>query len=78
MLWLVMVPLTLLLVPLRTAIWYVALMSVWANFATHLGGLIAALVNVRAQRVESNTQLTHIEQMEQRILTKLGVTDGGS
>lgn len=66
-LWFVMVPVTLLTPELRTAILYVALMSVWANFATHLGGWISALVNVRTARVESRTDemasLQHIEQV---------------
>lgn len=54
--WLVMVPITLLVEPLRNAILYVALMSVWANFATHLGGWISALVNVKAEAIHEHAE----------------------
>jgi hypothetical protein len=62
--WLVMVPVTLLVTPLRTAILYVALMSVWANFATHLGALIAALVNVKAEAIHEHAEAIrdHVSQ----------------
>lgn len=66
-LWLIMVPLTVALASLRTAIFWVAFMSVWANFATHLGGWIAALVNTRAEDIQATSKemvtLTHIEQL---------------
>ena len=54
--WLVMVPVTLLVAPLRNAILYVALMSVWANFATHLGALISALVNEKAEAIHEHAE----------------------
>ena len=73
--WFLMVPVTLFVPALRTAILYVALMSVWANFATHLGGWISSLVNARAERVEANTEqalhFTRIEQAEDRLGARL-------
>jgi hypothetical protein len=82
LLWFVMVPVTLIVAPLRTAILYLALMSVWANFATHLGGWISALVNVRAERIDDRSAehatLAHIEALELQItelLTVAGVTE---
>jgi hypothetical protein len=78
--WFVMVPITLVVPALRNAILYVALMSVWANFATHLGGWISALVNVRAERIDGartdSVRLEHIEQLEERILSALEAKRG--
>lgn len=52
LIWLVMMPITLLFIgPFSTVLW-VSFISAWALFATHLGAWIAALVNVRAERIE--------------------------
>ena len=61
--WLVMLPITLAFVgPFSTVLW-VSFISAWALFATHLGAWIAALVNVRAERIEQqklHEKLDHI------------------
>lgn len=54
--WLCMVPVTLMVGSLRTAILYVALMSVWANFATHYGAWISALVNRKASAIHEHVR----------------------
>ena len=73
--WLSMIPVTLLVPWFQKNILYVALLSVWALFATHLGAWIAALVNVKASRIddrtEQNNHLLHIEQVEERLLVEL-------
>lgn len=61
--WLVMMPITLAFIgPFSTVLW-VSFISAWALFATHLGAWIAALVNVRAERIEQqklHDKLDHI------------------
>ena len=61
--WLVMMPITLAFIgPFSTVLW-VSFISAWALFATHLGAWIAALVNVKAERIERgkvNAKLDHI------------------
>ena len=54
--WLAMIPVTLLVPWFQKNILYVALLSVWALFATHLGAWIAALVNVKAERIDDRTE----------------------
>lgn len=52
--WLVMMPVTLAFIgPFSTVLW-VSFVSAWALFATHLGAWIAALVNVKAERIEDH------------------------
>lgn len=74
-LWLIMLPVTLYAKTLQTAILYIALLSVWALFATHLGAWISALVNVKAERIddraEQNQHLARIEEAEDRIISAL-------
>lgn len=54
--WLVMLPITLLFIgPFSTVLW-VSFISAWALFATHLGAWIAALVNVKAARIDDRTE----------------------
>lgn len=60
-------PITLLFIgPFSTVLW-VSFISSWALFATHLGAWIAALVNVRAERIEDTSEdhativLDHLE-----------------
>ena len=70
--WLVMLPVTLVFIgPFSTVLW-VSFISAWALFATHLGAWIAALVNVKAERItnrtEANVHFARIEEAEQRIL----------
>lgn len=54
--------------------------SMFANVATCFGWWVTALVQLRAQRIEANSTqtatLAHIEQMEARILERLGGGDG--
>jgi hypothetical protein len=78
-LWLIALIPTFLISTLRTSILYVALISVWALFATHLGAWIAALVNVKAERIDDRSAehatLGHLEAMEARLMAELGVED---
>ncbi len=75
--WFVSMPIAVIIPALRTSILFVALVSLWANLATHLGAWIAALVKVRAQDIQGKTeemvQLEHIEALEERIMAALGV-----
>lgn len=71
--WLVMMCLTPVFAHnLYAAVVWVSFISAWALFATHLGAWIAALVNVRAERItnrtEANEHFARIEEAEQRIL----------
>lgn len=52
--WLGMLPITLAFPFFRTSILWIAFISAWALFATHLGAWIAALVNVRAEKLEGH------------------------
>ena len=65
LIWLVMMPITLAFIgPFSTVLW-VSFISAWALFATHLGAWIAALVNVKADRLDRaqvHTKLDHIIQ----------------
>lgn len=70
--WLVMMPITLLFIgPFSTVLW-VSFISAWALFATHLGAWIAALVNVKAERITTRTEqgehFARIEAAEERII----------
>lgn len=55
---------------------WVTFISTWSLFATHLGAWIAALVNVKAERIddrtEENTHLAMIEETEDRLLLEMG------
>ena len=80
-LWLVMLPITLLFTSRFDTVLWVSFISAWALFATHLGAWIAALVNVKAERIDVDSQdakakreaadtkrddiLTIVENMEQ-------------
>ena len=71
--WLVMMCLTPIFVhTLFSAIWFVAFISAWALFATHLGAWIAALVNVKAERITNRTEqgahFARIEEAEDKII----------
>lgn len=74
-LWLVMLPITLLFVRTFSAILWVSFISAWALFATHLGAWIAALVNVKAERIDDRTEqgnhFTRIEAAEERIIAQV-------
>lgn len=78
-LWLIMLPVTFLFVRTFSTVLWVSFISAWALFATHLGAWIAALVNVKAERIDDRTTehatLHHIEAMEARIMSALGVTE---
>ena len=52
--WLMMLPITLSFPFFRTSILWLAFISAWALFATHLGAWIAALVNVRAESLQGH------------------------
>lgn len=73
--WLVMMPVTLMIPVFRTSVLWIAFISAWALFATHLGAWIAALVNVKAERIDDRSaeaaSVAHIEQLEERILAAL-------
>jgi hypothetical protein len=63
--WLAAIVPTLVLPQLRGSILYVALLSVWALFATHLGAWIAAMVNVKAERIDDRTgEALHFSRIE--------------
>lgn len=73
--WLCMLPITLYFIgPFSTVLW-VSFISAWALFATHLGAWIAALVNVKAERIDNRTEQTHhflrIEEAEENIISTL-------
>ena len=74
--WLIMMPITVLFIgPFSTVLW-VAFISAWALFATHLGAWIAALVNVRAEQLQAEkTAASHdkTHQLLQDIHTHLGI-----
>lgn len=52
--WFLMLPVTLFIPLFRTSILWLAFISAWALFATHLGAWIAAMVNVKAARIEEH------------------------
>lgn len=75
--WLVMMPITVIFLgPFSTVLW-VSFISAWALFATHLGAWIAALVNVKAERIEASAEVSNsshfdrIEAAEGRIIEAL-------
>ncbi len=73
--WLVMLPVTLIFIgPFSTVLW-VSFISAWALFATHLGAWIAALVNVKAERIDNRTEQSRhfqlIEESEARLMVAL-------
>lgn len=74
-LWLVMMPVTLVIPVFRTSVLWIAFISAWALFATHLGAWIAALVNVKAERIDDRTEqgahFARIEEAEERLLLQL-------
>ncbi len=78
-LWLVMLPITLIFTRSFDTVLWVSFISAWALFATHLGAWIAALVNVKAARIDDRSNehatLGHIEAMEARILAALGISE---
>lgn len=73
--WLAMLPITFLIPVFRTSVLWIAFISAWALFATHLGAWIAALVNVKAERIDDRTEqgahFARIEEAEDRILTAI-------
>lgn len=60
---------------LATSISWLTNASLFANVATCFGWWVTSLVQLRAERIESNSTetatLAHIEAMEQRILDRL-------
>ncbi len=60
---------------LYAAVVWVSFISAWALFATHLGAWIAALVNVKAERIDNRTEQSRhfqmIEESERRLMLKL-------
>ena len=77
LLWLIMMCLTPVFAHnLYAAVVWVSFISAWALFATHLGAWIAALVNVKAERIDDRTEegnhLIKIEETEERLLIKMG------
>ena len=76
LLWLIMMCLTPVFAHnLYAAVVWVSFISAWALFATHLGAWIAALVNVKAERIDDRTEesnhLVRIEQTEDRLLLEM-------
>jgi uncharacterized membrane protein len=75
-LWLLMMCATPLFESLYAKVIWVSFISAWALFATHLGAWIAALVNVKAERIDDRTEegnhLLKIEETEERLLVKMG------
>jgi hypothetical protein len=73
--WLIIMPLTLIFPIFRSSILWVAFISAWALFATHLGAWISALVNVKAERIDNRTEqtqhFTRIEEAEENIINIL-------
>ena len=73
--WLVMLPITLIFTKSFDTVLWVSFISAWALFATHLGAWIAALVNVKAERIDDRTEQNHhllmIEDIENRLLLKM-------
>ena len=74
--WLVMMCCTPLFESLYAQVIWVSFISAWALFATHLGAWIAALVNVKAERIDDRTEesnhLAKIEATEERLLLEMG------
>ena len=78
LLWLIMLPITLAFVgPFSTVLW-VSFISAWALFATHLGAWIAALVNVKAERIERqrlHERLDSLHDKHDALARHLGATE---
>ena len=76
--WLVLSPVAML-TGLKSALWWITFMSLYANVATCFGWWVAALVNVRAERIDDRhgelVTLANIEALEQRILDRLDPSD---
>ena len=74
-LWLVMLPITFIVPIFRSSVLWVAFISAWALFATHLGAWIAASVDMKAERIddrtEQNAHLLAIEKTENRLLLEM-------
>ena len=77
--WLAMMPVTLIFVHQFSTVLWVSFVSAWALFATHLGAWIAALVNVKAERIDNRAEQTKhfelIEASEQRLLVALNESE---
>jgi hypothetical protein len=74
--WLIMMCLTPVFAHnLYAAVVWVSFISAWALFATHLGAWIAALVNVKAERIDNRTEqsqhFARIEKAEENILAAI-------
>ncbi len=58
---------------------WVTFISTWSLFATHLGAWIAALVNVKAERIDDRTEesnhLVRIEETEDRLLLEMEASE---
>lgn len=68
--WAVMIPIVLLLADsLGKSILFLTFLSVWALFATHLGAWVAALVNVKAARIEEHASVMpeHAEELHAKV-----------
>ena len=74
-LWFVMLPVTFMFQTTFQKVVWVSFISAWALFATHLGAWIAALVNVKAERIDDRTKeeahLAAMEETEARLLIML-------
>lgn len=74
--WGLLSPVTML-TGLRGSLPWLTFASLFANVATCFGWWVAALVQLRAERIEANSTqaatLAHVEAMEQRILDALEV-----
>lgn len=63
--WIVLSPIAMLS-GLKSALWWITFMSLFANVATCFGWWVSSLVNARAERVEQNTdQAIHFSRIEQ-------------
>lgn len=73
--WFVMMVPVLLVAYFSHSILWIAFISTWSLFATHLGGWISALVNVKAERIDDRQEevakLSHLCELEERILAAI-------
>lgn len=60
--WLALIPPTILF--WKQSILWVALMSIWANFATHYGAWLTSRTEVRAKNVEEAQNVESAENVE--------------
>lgn len=77
-LWMVLSPIAMA-TGLKSALWWITFMSLFANVATCFGWWVAALVNVKAERIDDRSDevatVAHIESLATALTTAVDRID---